>query len=91
MAHLRICACLAVGTLCISALASSHGDTDSIIVKLESDPTAMETAAFSVQSAAAADAAGALGQPIGRHLRRIRLQAGETLEQRLELLRSLNG
>lgn len=92
MAHLRIWTCLVLllGT-CIGATAHWHEDTDSIIVKLESDPKAMETAAFSVQSAAAADAAGALGQPIGRHLRRIRLQAGEKMDHRLEHLRSLKG
>lgn len=79
---------------CLAALAAAQpmlnqGDeiSDSVIVKMASDT-------FSVQSsdgAAAADAAGDLGQPIGRNLRRVKVQAGERAQDVADRLAAMPG
>lgn len=101
MALSRLHCCLLLASLLAGNAASAatsrargppeEPGSDGIILKMESDPLAMERSGFHVQSAAAADAAGALGRPIGRHLRRIKLRAGEQLEQRLQHLRGMQG
>lgn len=75
--------------LCLAALAAAQPalEPNSVIVSLARDT-------FSVQSAdgaAAADAAGDLGQPIGPHLRRVPLQPGESVQDAVARLAAMPG
>lgn len=66
-------------------------EVTNIIVSLTDDTAAQAQHDFSVTSAAAADAAGDLGKPIGRRLRRLPRNPGETLENQLQRLNGMKG
>lgn len=80
---LALCCLLAAAAAALGAPFDAD-DADGVIVKLASGE-------FSIQEAAAADAAGELGEPIGEDLRRYKLRGNETVHQVAQRLAAVPG